>query len=1401
MPEPNTMLEQANSSPEDPEDWVSRLLELDAGQALPLDDLLDSDFLNSDEQSCARQGVAHASVQDPVPAPGSGNAAATLHDFDDLDLPSLEDIVLRHEAADSTISGMHEPTPATCDKDRSQPGLEWPTPTQALGFCHPALLDDAEPAQPYDQMLDDLAVLENPSERQRLQQHQTATDRVSCNAEQQQDYMFKQLQQAAQSASTSQQASNQQELASAPPSPQLLSVPDFIQSVSNQQALAFSTPQGSTSLQSIKPQQPAFGSDDTGLQQTSQAAELPAVKSSPPASPLADSGDLSAAEAIPMGRKPSPELVSALKAGRKRARPRASEAANKSQVAAIKGQGAGGFGVQLQPEPQPSQLADDGAHVVSSNPGSSNCSGNSNKTYNPGQPEEDDAKREERMQRNRESAHQSRQRKKMQVEELSQRCDGLQQQNTYLSGMVTQLTAENAALRHQLAGVGQAPAVPPAPAGMPSPPGSYPPPLFAYPAPLGRPAIPGMLFPQPPMFPGAVVPKVAIQKLKPSRPAPAPSSNPSRAGSRAAAAGGPARKRLKQTGAAGTALLAISACFLFLGPFGMAPISSPTFHPPGLGLGLDVLPGQGIAQDAGLSRAGRVLTAADVLNPSNSSLADIANADSSYQLVPVEGFNGSAWMLRDGDHENATIYLRPHDEAAQSLALERLKELGPVAVVNDWDNQATSRILGPSWQSFPSLAGAVMGGEGLLAPVSCSEAFSFEASTLAGGPGRMRQQLQQHLATLASFKGRSSGNGALALPPIGGLQDDTDGEPEVSSKRQRLSPQPIGCDVEEGGVVVSVMLPTRQDLGASEPSLTNGYHQEQEALLRRSCCVLIEAAGQKLKVKQLVLSTAAQYLHRYFLVKSFATTDRMVLSAACLHLACTSEDTPVRVSEVSRAVHDVFYNFSRIGREQMLSSDYTQKLHEALVKAERALCYVLGFNLEPFDSYTDLYKLIKPYQLSSNCEDVPQMAWDFLILSGQTTVSIRYDSRSVAVAAGVLARCFLGQSQCISGPRPWWSGLINPAILQEICTELMDAYKRKSPGRDKTFCHMQMMVWQQTSNSQPNNSLKQPEPTRNERDKPDFTLAGLIRLLSSQLWSSKAAYRPACRCVYLSLTCKAESGFRPTLDDVDRISRGKAAKSRGTGSRNVPHRLNADERKIYELAHKKGFLVTRGSGYRKERKGSPLANIFRQWCDAQARACIIVLQASGSSIIDTVLVDLSTLRSANLTPLVDRYQEAAAEAGCRAVPLDLARIPFTIHLNDDADAETALADLPTTAEDLGQQTKHSSEACPEVLAEAEEAAEKQAQAVRALKDSGRGNQDPKVQAEVKSLLKAKERVEELQAQLGIYDNEADQPEAKEPPPVPIWQLPVQPLFFEGDVNQAKSLAKIVADSLQDWTGQ
>jgi len=43
-------------------------------------------------------------------------------------------------------------------------------------------------------------------------------------------------------------------------------------------------------------------------------------------------------------------------------------------------------------------------------------------------------------------------------------------------------------------------------------------------------------------------------------------------------------------------------------------------------------------------------------------------------------------------------------------------------------------------------------------------------------------------------------------------------------------------------------------------------------------------------------------------------------------------------------------------------------------------------------------------------------------------------------------------------------------------------------------------------------------------------------------------------------------------DDVDRISWGKPAKKKSTGSRGVPHRLNEEERNLYDMARRKGFV-------------------------------------------------------------------------------------------------------------------------------------------------------------------------------------------------------------------------------------
>ncbi|KAF5841515.1 hypothetical protein DUNSADRAFT_12443 [Dunaliella salina] len=139
--------------------------------------------------------------------------------------------------------------------------------------------------------------------------------------------------------------------------------------------------------------------------------------------------------------------------------------------------------------------------------------------------------------------------------------------------------------------------------------------------------------------------------------------------------------------------------------------------------------------------------------------------------------------------------------------------------------------------------------------------------------------------------------------------------------------------------------------------------------------------------------------------------------------------------------------------------------------------------------------------------------------------------------------------------------------------------------------------------------------------------------------------------------------WRPSKDDVDRISWGGFARVRGTGSRDIPHRLNASERPLYEGAKKKGFLAVRGTGYRRERKGTPLPNIYRQWCDANSSVTIVIEQNMFGREQDTVVVDLSTLRLPQQELEVARSLAVQLCEGMEGVSLDTERAPEDVPFN------------------------------------------------------------------------------------------------------------------------------------------
>ena len=318
---------------------------------------------------------------------------------------------------------------------------------------------------------------------------------------------------------------------------------------------------------------------------------------------------------------------------------------------------------------------------------------------------------------------------------------------------------------------------------------------------------------------------------------------------------------------------------------------------------------------------------------------------------------------------------------------------------------------------------------------------------------------------------------------------------------------------------------------------------------------------------------------------------------------------------------------------------------------------------------------------------------------------------------------------------------------------------------------------------------------------------------------------------------------RPSVDDVDRASRGDKTKVMGVVEREAPYRLTRDERQAWERAKKRGnvngFVNGTGGGGVLEMQSKqscalaphrhPLINTHRLWCDAKSAAFIVIEQDQVTGA-DEIVVDLSTLR-------------LDADWACREMLVELARElgGDAVHVEDGcADEEPLEAQMryievterglltadsvSTTADD--DDIDVSVKPPPvEAIAEAEAAIAVAAERVRALKDSGATNADDAVKASVQTLLELKTSLVTLQdaaaaaaapedasntidaAVKGAEDIDADAVDVesntariaeearKSLAELPIHGLPERFIRFKcPDRPTAKSLAKAFADA-------
>nr|QLC27630.1 bZIP transcription factor 4 [Chlorella sp. HS2] len=478
----------------------------------------------------------------------------------------------------------------------------------------------------------------------------------------------------------------------------------------------------------------------------------------------------------------------------------------------------------------------------------------------------EEEKRLARMQRNRENAQLSRQRKKQQMAELEARCATLGQQNTKLTAAVQRLTAENAMLRQQLAlicqqagrnaaaaqkaGTAAKPGVAAA-AAKPAKPATTSPPQPAAPAavkPATAPAAEAAaaavaargLLPQWPLLPFGFLPKVArpgqLQAIRPGAAKPAPTQQrpaaPAQAASAAAAqrsapaaqagsaavapAGARAPKRARTAAGASTAFLALFTLFMFAGPLAPAPgTSSSAGSIASAGTGaqrsLQALPDAALlpSTDLELRHTGRGLQA----------LPSAPSADpSGGQLQPAGGRNLQQLL-------NSTLQallLEPGNAALEAAALQRLQELGPVALLLDADAPGAPPGATPLAASaaFPTLAGQLFGSAGLEAPQMCQKVLEFDAASVPHA-ARSRRSLERYVLGATGFRGRSLGAGAapataVALPAADDGPDEEAGEADTA---QHAGPAgdamlPAGS-TSEGPVLVSILLPANASGGSS----------------------------------------------------------------------------------------------------------------------------------------------------------------------------------------------------------------------------------------------------------------------------------------------------------------------------------------------------------------------------------------------------------------------------------------------------------------------------------------------------------------------------------------------------------------------------------------------------------
>ncbi|CAB4486937.1 cyclin-like protein [Rhizophagus irregularis] len=227
------------------------------------------------------------------------------------------------------------------------------------------------------------------------------------------------------------------------------------------------------------------------------------------------------------------------------------------------------------------------------------------------------------------------------------------------------------------------------------------------------------------------------------------------------------------------------------------------------------------------------------------------------------------------------------------------------------------------------------------------------------------------------------------------------------------------------------------------PSRRDGTSLTEERITRRVGMKFLLNVSWNLNIPQNTIATAATYYHRFFMLRSFKRHHKYEIAGACILLACKTEETMRKISQVSSSCA----KFARKDLSPYVKDEgeiehwsRTIKKKEPMIAA--TLCFDLAIN-KPYKVLLDFVKTLKGVE-KTVLQNFASHAWAIINDSYLTPMCLFQKPETIASAAIYIAAQMMDLQLNInpSNGLLWWE--ITDCNVRElgICVqEILDSYR------------------------------------------------------------------------------------------------------------------------------------------------------------------------------------------------------------------------------------------------------------------------------------------------------------------------------------------------------------------------